>query len=178
MTLCLAFLADVSKRSQVLRNWPLLLFLFIIQQNRFFVPGCRGFRFTRERKERAVPWRHITSSFSCTLSPTQKPFSTRKVGGGSPFLVSFRFTASLFLTNDLICVRVASMLVMACYRSSANAFFLFLYPRPALHAIRARACVLMSSQCKGEGRLDLIMRPCSRNLGDSSPSRVLSYRLL
>lgn len=30
-------------------------------------------------------------------------------------------------------------------------------------------CVLMSSQCKGEGGLHLIMWPCSRNLGDSLP---------
>lgn len=30
-------------------------------------------------------------------------------------------------------------------------------------------CVLMSSQCKGEGGLHLIMWPCSHNLGDSLP---------
>lgn len=111
----------------MLRNWPLLLFLSIIQESRFFVPGCGPFRFGRERKEQYledISLLFFFSPFCCTLSLSSPPLIAQKLcsptkGGGSPFLSQLQVHCSSFLTNDLICVHAASVSPMACYSECA-----------------------------------------------------------
>ncbi len=136
----------------------LLPFLSIICEGRFFVPSCGGFRFSRERKEQYLE--DISLLF---LFPTlfhSLPHKSFSLPGRGLLFSQLQVHCFPALTNDLIYVHVASVLPMACYSSSTNAFFLMLcasYLGLTLHAIRVYACVFMSSQCKGEGGLDLIM---------------------